>query len=534
MILPPYGLSGGSMRFDPGSLVLYVDGSLEEIQAVLGGGIESSLSGSNAIGIRSRLVHERDHFFRHLSTSYGFFRHGQHSLMVRQFYAIAANADPSTPMTLNGLIGPELRKILRASPPPEILSQLSQNARTRPTLMYLASLECVLAMDGDAPFLDRDLLSNGIAMWESVAQTLSGRSGEGLRNFALNKMPPERLMAYADSADPFVPRVKGKPLGAAHILEFFGVLIEFAYLSNQGVDRIETSDLLGQEEYFRLSSVFFGDFFQEELKDGRFPAFPVELEAAADLALAIPLSPRGLGSVDRPLSWFDMQPGWRFLQICDYFKTTKRPWTHISPRDDSFDNYDEAFRRIQNEVCADLGWPSVQQLDSEWQAMLGELQTKAVSHPLCVDLRGSGRQRIGRHLLSERIQSPYSMYLKRRSGAVDRELFFPAAVSDEGMTAFGGLHWKTDDADPVNWDEYLLLTGMRFFSEGATRHPQMRYDHAVGAGELLSRCAPMFGADRERMEQLLADYLNLDTYRSVERDFTKKAVSRPADDSRPR
>ena len=75
---------------------------------------------------------------------------------------------------------------------------------------------------------------------------------------------------------------------------------------------------------------------------------------------------------------------------------------------------------------------------------------------------------------------------------------------------------------------------MRFFSEGATRHPQMRYDHAVGAAELLSRCAPMFGADRERMEQLLADYLNLDTYRRVERDFTKKAVSRPEDESRPR
>jgi len=517
MILPQYGLSGGFMVFDPSSLVLFVNESLDEIQAILKGGLETTTSSLDGIQLRSRLVHERDHLFRHLSTSYGFFRHGLHSMMVRHFFKMADMANPAVPLTLQGFLSSPLRRILKSSPPSATIRELSQDDRVRPSLMYLANLECLLALDGNPAFLDRDLLSHGIATWEAGAQELSGRKRDIGELLDLNKMPPERLSRYVNPEDPFVPIVKSQPLGASHILEFFGVLIEFAYLSNQGVELIESSDLLKSEAYFRLSSVFFGDFFQVEMKEGKFPAFPVELEAAADLALAIPLTPQGLRTTTRTLSWFDIQPGWRFLQICDYFESRKQPWTQISPQDDSFDNYDSAFRRIQDEVCTALGWPQVQQVESEWQGLLDELDKKAVCHPQSVDLRGSGRQRIGRHLFSERVRTPYSMYLKRRNGAVDRELFFPAAISDEGMTAFEGLHWTNAESDRVNWDEYLLLTGCRFFAEGAIQHAHMQHDHAVGAAELLSRCAPLFGCNPAKLKQFLTDYLNLNTYQDVKR-----------------
>lgn len=514
MILPPYGLSGGSMRFDPGSLVLFVDGDLESIRAFLSEARESS--SMQPIQIRSRLVHERDHLFRHLSSSYGMVRYGLHSLMVRQFFQMAMRCSLDEPMTPDGLLGSALKNLLRKRPPSDAIQKLSQIDRVRPSLMYVGMIECMQALDGAAEFLDRELCATGIAVWETVAQSLSGNPGRGLSNFQQNRMPPEQLSRFSNADDPFVPRVKGEPFGAAHLLEFFGVMIEFAYLSNQGLDLIESSDLLGVKDYFRVGSAFFGEFFTEEMERGEFPAFPIELEAAVDLALTVPLTPAGILTVGRPLSWFDLHPGWRFLSICNHYKSTKRAWTTIPPDHESFGGYDDAFRSIQSKVCDALGWPRVEAVEERWSGFLSGLERESAHHPLAIDLRGSGRQRIARHLFEERRGTPYSMYLKRRNGAVDRELFFPAVVSREGMTAFGGLHWQDRDGDPTNWDEFLMMTGCRFFAEGFPQHPHVRMDQATGAAELISKCSAIFGADQDRIETVLARLLTLDSYHKYE------------------
>ena len=520
MILPPYGLSGGSMRFDPGSLVLFVDDSLDAISQFLSESRDAECP--QPIQLRSRLVHERDHLFRHLSTSYGMVRYGLHSLMVRQFYQMATRVNPKHPLTADGLLGSDWKALFRKHPPAEMIRKLGKHEAIRPSFMYLATLECIQALDGSTEFVDRDLCGTGIAVWETLAQTLSGQSGEGLARFQQDARPDESLDRFVDENDPFVPRVKGERFGAAHLLEFFGILIEFAYLSNQGLDLIDSSDLLGIKEYFRVGSAFFGEFFNQEMEAGAFPAFPVELEAAVDLALAMPLTANGLQSVGRPLSWFDLHPGWRFLAICQHYKSSKKSWTTIPPDESSFSGYDEAFQEIQRETCDALGWPHVGDVEGQWKEFLEGLQKEPVHHPLAIDLRGSGRQRIAKHLFHERSSSPYSMYLKRRSGAVDRELFFPAVVSREGMTAFGGLHWKDRDGDPTNWDEFLIFTGCRFFAEGFPGHPHVRADQATGAAELIARCSVIFGADQERIESVLARSLSLESYRKFEAAMTAK------------
>jgi hypothetical protein len=517
VILPPYGLSGGSMRFDPGSLVLFVDDSLDSIQSFLAEPFGAK--GKLPIQLRSRFIHERDHLFRHLASSYGMVRYGLHSLMARQFYQMVSKHRLDTPPSAEGLLGSELTSFLRKNPPTDLVAKLSQLDTVRPSLMYLAIMECFKALDGDTAFLDRDLAPTAIAVWQTLADSISSRNSKTSQLFNQIALPPETLTRFVNSSDPLVPHVKGFPFGAVQLLEFFGVMMEFAYLSNQGLELIESSDLVGQKEYFRVGSVFFGEFFQDEMKEGVFPAFPVELEAAVDLALAIPLSPEGLISAGRPLTWFDLQPGWRFLQICQHYKTRQHPWTTVPPDHDSFAGYDKAFQTIQDEACHALGWPTRITVERSWGDFLSDLQSNPAHHPLAVDLRGSGRQKIAKHLFTERLESPYSMFLKQRSGAVDRELFFPAVISREGMTAFGGLHWQDRDGDPTNWDEFLFLTGCRFFAEGFPQHPHIRFEQARGAAELISRCSVIFGNDQDRVETVLAKLLSLDSYRRFENDM---------------
>jgi hypothetical protein len=521
VILPPYGLSGGSMRFDPDCLVLFVDDDLESIRALLSDSREAT--NTLPIQVRSRLIHERDHLFRHLSSSYGMVRYGLHSLMVRQFFQMAMRVNPNESMTPDGLLGQHLKDLLRKKPPPEIIQKLSQIDQIRPALMYASVLECMQALDGSPAILDRELCSTGIAVWETLTQALSGKTEHGLANFQQNRMPPESLRRFINPDDPLVPYVKGEPFGAADLLEFFAVMIEFAYLSNQGLGLIESSDLLGVKAYFRVGSAFFGEFFIENMERGEFPVFPVELEAAVDLALSIPLTPLGIQVTCRPLSWYDLHPGWRFLSICNHYKESKRSWTTILPDNDSFAGYDQAFHSIRAEDSDALGWPQLERIEQQWLAFLNEIQQEPCHHPLAIDLRGSGRQRIARHLFEERRTTPYSMFLKRRSGAVDRELFFPAVVSREGMTALGGLHWKDRDGDPTNWDEFLMLTGCRFFAEGFPQHPHIRFDQAKGAAELIAKSSAIFGADQDRIETVLARLLSLDSYRKFETAMSAKS-----------
>lgn len=514
MILPPYGLSGGSMRFDPGSLVLFIDDELTSILSYLSASTEAA--DSHPIQIRSRLVHERDHFFRHLSSSYGMVRYGLHSLMVRQFFQMSMQVDPDGQFSSEGLIGKELKELLRKHPPVEVIRKLSQLDRLRPALMYLSMVECMQALDGTPGIVDRELCTTGVVVWETIARSLQGETGPSRTSFDQNSRPPEPLSRFINPDDPFVPRVKGEAFGAVQLLEFFGVMIEFAYLSNQGLNLIESSDLLGVKDYFRVGSAFFGEFFTEEVERGDLPAFPVELEVAVDLALAIPLTPSGTQVVDRPMTWYDLHPGWRFLSICHYYKSSKKSWTTIPPDNDSFAGYDQAFRCIQAEICDGLGWPRAERIELEWATFLCDILKQPIHHPFAIDLRGSGRQRIARHLFEERKTTPYSMFLKRRGAAVDREFFFPAVISREGMTAFEGLHWKDQDGDPTNWDEFLMLTGCRFFAEGFPDHPHVRLEQAKGAAELLVRCSAAFGADENHIKSVLARQLGIDSYGKYE------------------
>ena len=516
MILPPYGLSGGSMRFDPSSLVLYTTDSLDSIQSILDQSASNSIKSTQ---IRSRLIHERDHLFRHLSSSYGFVRFGLHSLMLRLFYEMLKLYKPNQSMTDSGLIPPELKLLLTRSPSVEMLQRMTQVQTLRPFLTYLSCLECIHALDGDDAFLDRDLALGAIKVWESIAQASSGQMSAS--SFQPSAIPPSKLSAYLNPDDPLVPQHQGKTIGAAALLEFFGIMMEFAYLSNQGLHLIDSSDLHGQASYFLISSLFFGEFFTQEFASGNFPAFPVELEAAVDLALCIPMSHLGMVGTNQPMTWFDIHPGWRFLQICMHYQETKKTWTRIPPDDDSFTQYDLAFSRIQTEVCLALGWPPATEVESSWRIFLRDLKTRESLHPFAWDLRGSGRLQIASHLLGERLSQPYSMYLKRRSGVIDKELFFPGVISPEGMSSFNGIHWKGTDGQPTNWDELLMFTGCRFFAEGYSGHPHFRRDCAIGSAELICRCSRLFAVSQDQVEATLAEYLNLDSYHRFEKIMTR-------------
>ena len=96
---------------------------------------------------------------------------------------------------------------------------------------------------------------------------------------------------------------------------------------------------------------------------------PMEFYLAADLALWVPFFPDvdGNSRSDYATGWQDIHPGWRFLRIVDFFRSSGKQW---APPDSYPGVFSEQHVQIQNEICERFNWPTPMDLASAWLLFL--------------------------------------------------------------------------------------------------------------------------------------------------------------------
>jgi hypothetical protein len=136
--------------------------------------------------------------------------------------------------------------------------------------------------------------------------------------------------------------------------------------------------------------------------------WPLELFAAAELALWIPMGPSGLIIKDLPLGWQDIDPGLRFWRCIQAIKATAIP---LTPIDD--EEAGERFVAIQDFLAARFGWPSPKKLAKQW---LNYVNVSLQNHFSCDDsqeLPTTERFRLTRELLELRLRDPLGVAVGR-------------------------------------------------------------------------------------------------------------------------
>lgn len=96
--------------------------------------------------------------------------------------------------------------------------------------------------------------------------------------------------------------------------------------------------------------------------------FPVEIQAAIDLALWVPFGPSGWTP---GMKWHDVHPGWRFLTILDLLKNSEVEMTPFSSANVMSDGQ---FATLQTDWANKLGWPSPAELGDKWLEALEQAQ----------------------------------------------------------------------------------------------------------------------------------------------------------------
>jgi hypothetical protein len=251
-------------------------------------------------------------------------------------------------------------------------------------------------------------------------------------------------------------------------MEFFGGYREAMHLAQSEREVDAWSDILGWEEYVTVVGLFLRKFFRQDSSR----KFPLELEAAADLALWVPVTPTGFIAPTGCLTWYDIQPGWRFLRACQFFAERNKGWTFFSPFSEEFRSHDDCIDHLQNEVCDSLHWPRPDHLTRCWATAIDEIQGNTRLSPLVLDLDGcSGRLRLARSLLGQRVFHPYSLYLFENGIENQREVLFPGFACKNELVETESDVWRSTHGWSTNWFELLVVTGSRFFMEGYVDHP---------------------------------------------------------------
>lgn len=301
---------GTNMRFDPNSLLLFVEGRRADATFLsVPDAPPGERGAADPVRQRIRLVHELDHLRRHLGTSYGLFRHAASSLLVRATAERLAARRPrgaADPVPFVGTADGEYCRDLVRSP---VLSRSRKQmtacfrhpAESR-RLLYVALAELVRQWDGLPPLADPHLAALAL---RAIGDAFAFSRSPGHSDPSGLLTPDEPLRQYLRAEYPYCPFLAGRPLGGHAVLEFFGVYREATEHAARGLERRAWTDFAGQGEYLRVVDHFLTAVCGFPA-DGR---FPVEFDAVAELALWPPVTPDGILTAGRPLSWFDLQPG---------------------------------------------------------------------------------------------------------------------------------------------------------------------------------------------------------------------------------
>lgn len=505
--------------FHPDSLAIELALTRQEVVAVNAGNALSGALAQSSPDERRRAVfahvprepkrftamvaHEHDHLRRHLGTSHGLALHVLRSRLPKLF-AEVFDCDWKGPQSIPfPLLTPRRIEALVAQP-------TSASSGREPGLALLEVLGTLTALDGaQGPeafgvtwrYLEGWAKASGVLLSEPVLPQAA-------------PAPPSSAPTYSWN---------GRWLGvtARHLYEFLGMVQQGNTLLSMGEELEMVEELLREQS---------GDYgFVVGLWNHRFPLrdlpdpfdqprdadelfldyarlFPLELWAAVDLALWLPISPQGLTSMSGQLRWADLQPGARFLEVLEVYRELELAPTPI-PATSREKN--EALSSLQRQVCLRRGWRFPEDLAREWLAWLEDPSTDPNTPWL--DAENSGRRETAAQLLRVRLERPGELVLGDLDSQAEGISRSPAWVLKEndagsvlGVVPMGD---ERDDDTLQPSDLQGCFRAMRYLATGEAGHEDvLAYTTEVRrrAVECLSRLYAKCGGKHAKVFQAAA------------------------------
>ena len=473
------GLSGGSLFFDPTSLALKSSEPLGNFR-LLTQQPNSVDWGSQPSDDRARVLHERDHLVRSLGTSFGVLRHAVNSLLLAdaiQYFAATGAPSPLDPPLMHPL-STVLSKIrgYRGD-----TARLTRDAKRWPEperilLRYHARTQFLAALDG-----------------ESVPWPRHCELGLGLTDASLLSLNLPRLKGvYASSfsADEFTvwPNIDGYYLTSRQMFETIAVEVEMLHAFRFGRPRSTATNLLDHADYILLATLF-----DRRFRSRGTTKVPIDFDAIVDLALWVPMTLGGPCIEERPWQWTDFEPGYRFCKLLGWLEDRGiKPWVYAEDAG-HFEECDVAMRRIQEEACCALGWPSPVFLATRLIDELTQIdvrQTTSSGYAVLGDR--SPRLEWSIKLMKEFVDAPYSRSYRpfeKLSGS-PVSVWFPCGVFADKDFAIDGLMW-TDPHSP--FVDYQVFTTLRMLMEGPIDRLMPRQHAQMGCRLIGSIGSDMLG-----------------------------------------
>jgi hypothetical protein len=427
----------------------------------------------------ARLLHETAHLRHHLCTSFGYIYHVLNTLLTRSF--VSGMATEKLPFDF------PIWTIPRPEEPDE---------RTFSFMEYNILLDLQQCFDGSRPVAP-DAPPAGLILLDMFLRQAAGRplEKEDKHWFIMQfRHDNTELVPFLSRTAPYVPQLFGSLFGGRHLLEALAFTREISFAMLSGAHDPRWSDMSGEAEYGIVLEFWNRLFVEgavllksreatkpEPLERGFEKYWPLELIAAIDVALSIPIGPSGLFEHTRPLTWHDIHPGWRFIQICLHLKRTGARW-HKIPEDPS--GTDILLCEIERSICDSLGWPHLSDLYMDWLEFLGKV-TKEGARGLFVEFRDHARLIGSLALCARRLAQPYSIMLGYWNFQKVKVPWFPLVmVRDRDLDCRVNEHvWKRDNPTLTimhkTWS-YFILHGSRFFAEGCQKMTHLPDRHFPG------------------------------------------------------
>jgi hypothetical protein len=522
-------MSGGAMRFDPGSLVLWIDVKREEIlphfetlanievrtglspifaeqpAALVIEGKIRELPEQTRLFI-ARLFHETSHLRHHLCTTFGYLYHVINTAVARHFVADMQLYEPSETFTF-----PLLKNVFG--------QQLEDHACS--VRMYSGLLNLQRCLDGDATNNRGLPVPAAFAVLNAQLGDFTGLPDQ-LNNIGTFFSPPStpELIGFISRAIPYTPQILGVPVGGRHLLEALAFMKEASFGILTEAQNDQWNDMLGQDAYglilefwvtlFGKESAFYHNPVVSDIvsDDVARRAYPLELIAAIDVALCLPVVPDGIAASDRPLTWSDVHPGWRFIQVCMMLKRRGKPWREI-PRE--LHDADSVMVDIEREMCEELGWPHVFDVNVKWMDFF-TTAVKTGGRGLFLELHDHARFMGALALSARRLAQPYSIMSGYWDFRKVKVPWFPLVqVHDRDMQSLVNEHaWTKDSPSSTlahkSWN-YFVLHGARFFAEGCDAMPHIPDRHFPGMLQALHAFVAGQSDERLRFTKAAVTYL---------------------------
>lgn len=353
-----------------------------------------------------KFEHELDHLQRHASTSLGFLLHRLATRRVDLFFERLDLATEDESARL-----PWYPRSLAARGP--WFKESNPVARNQQLFQAYRDLEEMLLCINTSPTAP---IAQSIERQESAERALWGHLCPGVTAQASSSREL-RIRARLPGSTrhlPFLPGSTGPfaRLGGQALLEWLAVSREITLISAANLQHSADASLF-KAKIYQLAPLCWRNWARLPLAKApqgsasstgisRPPAavYPVELLLAIDLALWPPFWPDGFRGDD--LHWEDIHPGWRFLQIIDWFIGRMRPTTTPLRYDQLTDRW---MRGLQSEICSALRWPSPDVLCSEWRSKLAEWERVGSTGGFFIE-DDLDRLRLSVELLATREKSP--------------------------------------------------------------------------------------------------------------------------------